>query len=187
MERKILVVVDMQNDFLTGALRNEDGIKVIDNIKAKLDAADDETIIVFTRDTHNNDYMELEEGKNLPVPHCIKNTKGWEIEDTLKSVIEDLNQDVYEIDKETFGSDKLFELLRLKKNQIDEVELVGVCTDICVISNAIIAKTALPNVPIYVDAACCAGVTPESHDTALAAMKACHIHVTNEGKEPWRK
>lgn len=196
MGRKILVVVDMQNDFLTGALRNEEAIKIISYVvdKVKKATEDENTVVVFTRDTHDEyNYMNTIEGKNLPVPHCLKNTEGWEIIDELKPYVETV------INKNTFGSLHLGNYIgnlndeyvnRQKKGEdikIDEIEFIGVCTDICVISNVLLTKAIVPNVEITVDAACCAGVTPESHNTALAAMKACHIHVLNEGNEPWRQ
>lgn len=183
-KEKILIVVDMQNDFLTGALRNEEGISVIGYIRDKVEKADDETKIIFTKDTHQKNYMETEEGANLPVSHCIEGSEGWEITKELLPYSE--KNKVF--CKDTFGSRDLAKFLEEEKNnaEIEEVELVGVCTDICVISNAIVAKTALPDVKVYVDAAGCAGVTPESHDTAIKAMKACHVHIRNEGKEGWR-
>lgn len=181
---KTLVVIDMQKDFLTGALRNEEAIKVASAVKAKLEKAKAEgDTILFTRDTHSEDYMQTEEGRNLPVPHCIKGTDGWEI-------IPELEAEKYAdeiIDKETFGSRDLGEYFKEHADDVDEVEFVGVCTDICVISNVILTKAMIPNKKIYVDAAACAGVTPAAHDTALAAMKACHIIIENEGKEPWRQ
>ncbi|WP_034453076.1 cysteine hydrolase family protein [Butyrivibrio sp. AE2032] len=181
--KKVLVVVDMQNDFLTGALRNEEAIKVAGYVKSKIEEAKKagETII-FTRDTHAENYMETEEGKNLPVPHCIKGTPGWEIIDELNA---GANASLI-IDKETFGSKDLAEYFKDHSDEIDEVEFIGVCTDICVISNVLLTKAMIPNKKIYVDAAGCAGVTKEAHDTALAAMKACHIVIENQGKEIWR-
>ena len=176
---KVLAVIDMQNDFLTGALANPEGVKAIPHIKEKLAAAGEDTLICFTRDTHFDDYLETEEGKNLPVPHCIYGTDGWQITDELNPVKDGqpLPPRTYVFDKNTFGSQQFAAFLRENAHRIDEIELVGVCTDICVISNALLAKASLPNVPIYVDAAGCAGVTPVSHNTALEAMKMCHIHV----------
>ncbi len=175
--KKILVVVDMQNDFITGALRNEDGIAIVPYVRSKIETAKKagETII-FTRDTHDDDYMETEEGTNLPVPHCKKGTEGWEI---LKELDADTNADLI-INKETFGSTGLAEYMQKHKDEIGEVEFIGVCTDICVISNVLITKAVLPNKKIYVDAKGCAGVTKQAHDTALSAMKACHIKIENE-------
>lgn len=168
---KILIVVDMQNDFIDGALGTKEAEKIVANVKEKIDtyrSNNDE--VIFTRDTHFEDYLETQEGKNLPVKHCIKDTFGWQISsklDVADSVI---------IDKPTFGSTKLIEYL-LSKQNISEIQLVGLCTDICVISNAFLLKAALPEVLISVDSRCCAGVTPESHNRALESMKTCQIMV----------
>ena len=174
--KKVLVVVDMQNDFITDVLRNEDAIKIVPYVKKKIDEAVEKgDTIIYTRDTHGDDYMETEEGKNLPVKHCIKGSEGWQI-------IPELNAEENAakiIDKETFGSRDLAEYFKENANDIDEVEFIGVCTDICVISNVLLTKAMIPNKKIIVDAKGCAGVTKESHDTALAAMKACHIKVLN--------
>ena len=169
--RKLLVVVDMQNDFIDGSLGTKEaqGIvaNVIEKIKAyKADGAD----VVFTLDTHDDDYMETLEGKNLPVLHCIKGTDGWRLQKDI---------DVFEgkrFEKVTFGSVDLAD--HVAGEGYDQVELVGLCTDICVISNAMLIKAAIPNTPILVDPSCCAGVTPESHGNALAAMRMCQIQVT---------
>lgn len=181
--KKVLVVIDMQNDFITGALRNEEAIKIVPYVKKKIEEAWDlGARIVFTKDTHGEDYMESEEGANLPVKHCIKGSEGWKIIDELEAKkYADLI-----IEKETFGSTKLAEYFEENKDDIDEVEFVGVCTDICVISNVLITKAVMPNKKIYVDAAGCAGVCLESHDTALNAMKACHIKIKNENNEAFR-
>jgi nicotinamidase-related amidase len=174
---KILVVIDMQNDFTRGALRNEAAIEVIPYIKKKLEkASENEDLIIFTRDTHHMNYMNTVEGKNLPVIHCVEGTPGHEIVDELKEFVDE----DYVFDKETFGSKELCDFFDTYMFDIDEIEFVGVCTDICVISNVMMAKAVRPNARIVVDAAGCAGVTKESHDTALNAMKACHIEVINE-------
>jgi nicotinamidase-related amidase len=170
---KFFVVIDMQNDFLSGALRNEEGLKVIDYIKNRLEQLDDDVKVIFTRDTHHEDYMETEEGANLPVPHCIEGTHGWEITDELAPYAAKATV----FNKNTFGSKELAKFFENYDGEIESFELVGVCTDICVISNALLIKSVLPNAKIYVDARGCAGVTPESHQTALSAMKACHVHV----------
>ncbi|MCR4830343.1 MAG: cysteine hydrolase [Pseudobutyrivibrio sp.] len=173
----VLVVVDMQNDFTTGALRNEDAIAVIPYIKKKLkQATENGDVIIFTRDMHQDDYMNTIEGKHLPVPHCIKGSKGFEIVDELKPYVDEN----YLFDKETFGSKALCDFFADYAYEIESIEFVGVCTDICVISNVMLTKAARPNTRIIVDAAGCAGVTKESHNTALQAMKACHIEVINE-------
>ena len=168
---KILIVVDMQNDFIDGALGTKEAEKIVANVKEKIDtyrSNNDE--VIFTRDTHFEDYLETQEGKNLPVKHCIKDTFGWQISSKL-----DVTDSVV-IDKPTFGSTKLTEYL-LSKQNISEIQLVGLCTDICVISNAFLLKAALPEVLISVDSRCCAGVTPESHNRALESMKTCQIMV----------
>ena len=168
---KILIVVDMQNDFIDGALGTKEAEKIVANVKEKIDtyrSNNDE--VIFTRDTHFDDYLETQEGKNLPVKHCIKDTFGWQISSKLDVA------DSVVIDKPTFGSTKLIEYL-LSKQNISEIQLVGLCTDICVISNAFLLKAALPEVLISVDSRCCAGVTPESHNRALESMKTCQIMV----------
>lgn len=180
--KKVLIVVDMQNDFICGALGNEMAVKIVPLVRKKIEAAREDHMLIFTRDTHDNNYLNTEEGKNLPVPHCIRGEKGWEIAEELEATVREADA---VIDKETFGSSDLFELLRMIHN-VEEVELIGLCTDICVISNALLAKAALPGAHIKVDARCCAGVTPASHDTALAAMRACHVEVIGQGEEPWR-
>ncbi|MCR5545367.1 MAG: cysteine hydrolase [Lachnospiraceae bacterium] len=174
---KLFVVIDMQNDFTTGALYNEDAIAVIPYIKEKLIKAKEENdMIIFTRDTHEENYMDTMEGKKLPVPHCIKNTKGHEVVDELKEFLDDATI----FDKKTFGSIEFGMFLRDMKEKIDTIEFVGVCTDICVISNVMMAKAVMPNAEIIVDAKGCAGVTKDAHNTALDAMKACHIDIINE-------
>lgn len=173
--RKILVVIDMQNDFTYGALRNEDAIAVIPKISKKISSFDGE--IIFTRDTHTEEYMSTQEGRRLPVIHCVKGTEGWELVPELDAFAKSHNCKVY--DKPAFGSVQLaLDLKAMNDEQaIDEIEFVGVCTDICVISNVMLTKAALPEVTVSVDAGCCAGVTKESHETALAAMKGCQTDV----------
>ena len=185
MPKKLVVVVDMQKDFIDGALGTDEAPKIIERCDYRIrKAVEDGDIVVFTRDTHGDDYDETEEGKNLPVPHCIKGTPGWQIVPELQN----LAPNAPVIDKETFGSRNLGELAAelVYKGDIDEVLLFGLCTDICVISNAFIIKAFCPNLPIYVDASCCAGVTPASHEGAVKAMETCHIHVIGKGVEPWR-
>ncbi len=171
--RKLLIVVDMQKDFTYGALRNEDAIAVIPNVRKKIEGFDGE--VIFTLDTHTPDYLDTQEGKKLPVVHCVKGTDGHKLVDELA----DLAEGALVLEKETFGSISLGEILK-KNHEVkpyDEITLIGVCTDICVISNAMIVKAALPEVTVKVDSSCCAGVTTESHNTALDAMKACQIEV----------
>ena len=170
--QKLLIVVDMQNDFISGALGTPEALAILPKVKQKIECFDGK--IIFTRDTHGENYMETNEGKHLPVPHCIKGTNGWQIADSL-----DTSRAAIIIDKPTFGSLTLAEYLikENEKDRIDEVVLIGICTDICVISNAMLTKAALPEATVTIDSACCAGVTPESHTRALAAMQVCQIHV----------
>ena len=170
--RKILLVIDMQNDFIDGALGTPEAESIVDKVRAKIESFDGE--VIFTRDTHKENYMETQEGKNLPVAHCIENTYGWEI----RKELDDLRK-TPAIDKPTFGSRELASLLEKMNGEgpIDEIALVGLCTDICVISNALTIKAFLPEVKISVDSSCCAGVTPESHERALGAMRMCQIDV----------
>ena len=168
---KVLVVIDMQNDFIDGALGTKEACAIVKAVAQKIDAARKAgNTVIFTRDTHSLDYLSTQEGKNLPVVHCVKGTTGWQISSALNIA------DSKVIDKPTFGSLELANYVASLGN-VTEIELVGLCTDICVISNAIILKAKLPEVKISVDSACCAGVTPKSHQNALSAMKMCQIEV----------
>ena len=173
--QKFLIVVDMQNDFIDGALGTKEAAAIVPKTVEKIKSFPGR--VIFTRDTHEENYTETLEGRNLPVPHCIKESFGWQIRPELESLRKEPA-----IDKPTFGSCELGKLLESenKKEPIEEITLIGLCTDICVISNALLIKAYLPEVPVKVDAACCAGVTPESHKTALSAMKACQIEIINE-------
>ena len=174
--QEILVVVDMQNDFVTGPLGTPEARAILPKVAEKVQHFPGR--VLFTRDTHPENYLDSREGKALPVPHCIRGTKGWEICPELEPLRKE-----EPIDKPTFGSTGLGEVLRAADRQgekIGKITLVGVCTDICVISNALLLRAFLPEAEIAVDAACCAGVTPESHQTALQAMKACQITIENE-------
>ena len=169
----ILVVIDMQNDFIDGALGTSEAVAIVPKVMVKMMNFDG--LVLATRDTHGEDYLERQEGKKLPVVHCIKGTHGWEIKDEIQQLL--ISQP---IDKPTFGSEALGKVLKDLNNDvepIDSITLVGLCTDICVISNAMLLMAFLPEVPIMVDASCCAGVTPESHERALEAMKACQIEI----------
>ena len=170
--KKILIVVDMQNDFIDGALGTKEAVAIVPKVEEKIRNFDGE--VFFTRDTHETYYLETQEGKNLQVKHCIRDTEGWQIRKELDAL-----RKTEPIDKETFGStDLVGELVTLNEDQgIGSITLVGLCTDICVISNALLIKASLPEVPICVDATCCAGVTPESHENALKAMEACQIRI----------
>lgn len=167
---KYLIVVDMQNDFTTGSLGSAHAAAIIPNVVDKIKRFDGQ--VIFTRDTHGADYLDTQEGKKLPVKHCIKDTRGWQICDELAPYTQLV------IDKLTFGSVELPKIMKLFDEPIEEIELCGLCTDICVISNAMILKAAFPEAKISVDASCCAGVTLESHNTALNAMKAVQIEIT---------
>ena len=169
---KVLVVVDMQNDFIDGALGSAAACEIVEGVDAYVKSFSGK--IVFTRDTHPECYLDTMEGKRLPVPHCIKDTYGWQISDKIA-----VPESATIIDKPTFGSLALVdELKRINAEEaICEIELLGLCTDICVISNAFISKAAFPEVKITVNAALSRGVSKESHDTALAAMRACHIDI----------
>lgn len=169
--RKILVVVDMQKDFIDGALGTSEAQQIVGNVKRKIEEFDGE--IVFTLDTHSTIYLETQEGKNLPVEHCIKGTSGWELDESLKKL--SIGKRVFE--KPTFGSVELAEYVA--SGDYNEVEFVGLCTDICVISNAMLIKAFLPEVKVSVDASCCAGVTPQSHSNALSSMAMCQIEIKN--------
>ena len=168
---KALVCVDMQNDFIDGALGTREAVAIVPLVKEKIEKARAEgTEVVFTRDTHFDNYLSTQEGRKLPVVHCIKNTEGWEISRELEVGSSEI------FDKITFGSAELPEYLK-KITDLEEVQLIGICTDICVISNAMLIKAALPEITVSVDGSCCAGVTPESHENALSAMKMCQITV----------
>ena len=170
--KKILVVVDMQNDFIDGALGTPEAVAIVPYVKEKIESFDGE--VLFTRDTHAENYMDTQEGRNLPVPHCIKGTAGWEIRAELDAL-----RRTEAIDKLTFGSRDLVDVLA-REGEIESITFVGLCTDICVISNAMVVKAFYPEIPLIVDARGCAGVTPERHARALEAMKMCQIKVINE-------
>jgi len=174
--QKFLIVVDMQNDFIDGALGTKEAVAIVPNVKKKIEGFDGR--VVFTRDTHGSNYLDSREGGMLPVEHCIENSEGWQIRAELAALCPEAEI----IDKPTFGSAKLGEYLcdENEREAIGSITVIGLCTDICVISNALLIRAFLPEVKITVDAACCAGVTPKSHDTALAAMKSCQIIVENE-------
>ena len=167
---KYLIVVDMQTDFVNGALGTAEAQAIVANVEKKIRAFDGK--VIFTRDTHEENYMTTQEGRNLPVPHCIRGSEGWEIIPELRMLCDDV------IDKPTFGSVALAARLAAA-GDAESVELIGLCTDICVISNALLMKAMMPKVPVSVDASCCAGVTVESHNNALSAMKMCQIAVVN--------
>jgi nicotinamidase-related amidase len=164
--KKTLIVIDMQNDFIDGSLGTKEAVAIVENVKKKIaeySQAGDE--IIFTRDTHQKNYLETNEGKHLPVEHCIEGTQGWQIAEGLE-----VPGAIY-INKPSFG------YMDWRKYNLEEVELVGLCTDICVVSNALIIKATYPEINVSVDSDCCAGVTPESHQAALTTMKMCQVQV----------
>lgn len=168
----ILMVIDMQNDFIDGALGTKEAVSIVSNVRKKIEEFDGK--VFFTRDTHFDNYLETQEGRNLPIKHCIKNTHGWQIREELDEL-----RKTEAIDKVTFGSSDLGKiLLDLDKEEtIKSITFVGLCTDICVISNVMIAKAFLPEAKIIVDSSCCAGVSPQTHDQALEAMKVVQVEV----------
>ena len=158
----------MQNDFIDGALGTKEAREMLPRLEEKL-AKEKDADLIFTMDTHDENYLDTQEGKKLPVKHCIRNSGGWQL---APSLVKFAQRGVI-VEKPTFGSVKLPELLA----DAQEVELVGLGTDICVISNAMLIKAFYPELPVKVDASCCAGVTPQSHDNALTAMKMCQIEI----------
>ena len=171
--RKILVVVDMQNDFIDGALGTQEALTIVENVKAKIKEYDKQDIFV-TMDTHAPDYLNTQEGRNLPVEHCIKGTEGWLIRSDIAELLDGAS--VYE--KPTFGSTRLAkDIAGIAAAEDIEIEIIGLCTDICVVSNALLLKAVMPEVPISIDPACCAGVTPGSHEAALKTMQMCQINI----------
>jgi len=175
--KKILIVVDMQKDFVDGVLGSKEAVAIVDNVVKKIENFDGDIIVTY--DTHPENYMETQEGKNLPVPHCIKDTDGWKLDLKVQAAIDKKNYKV--IEKPTFGSTELPEYIKLTYNPDGiEIELIGLCTDICVVSNALLMKANFLETKVSVDASCCAGVTPESHDAALKTMKMCQVNVIGE-------
>lgn len=173
--KKVLIVVDMQNDFVDAALGTKEAVAIVPSVIHKIESYAGE-LVIATRDTHRENYMETSEGKHLPVPHCIRGTEGWEIREDVAEVLNKVNAKV--MDKLTFGSVELAEkMVELSKEDNLEIELIGLCTDICVVSNALLLKANLPEAVIKVDASCCAGVTPQSHQAALTTMKMCQIEI----------
>ena len=181
--RKILIVVDMQNDFIDGALGSKEAQTIVPNVVKKIEEWDGEIIVTY--DTHLSNYMDTREGKYLPVPHCIMDTEGWQLNNKVQKALntktaipgEPAYQRIYKI---TFGSTQLVELLNGCDQKNTEVTLCGLCSDICVVSNAMLLKAHYPEMNLKVLADCCAGVTPESHNAALLTMKMCQIDIINE-------
>ncbi len=173
---KILIVVDMQKDFVDGALGSSEAVGIVDNVVNKIMDFDGD--IIATYDTHQSNYMNTREGKYLPVPHCIEGTDGWQLNDKVQNA---LNTKGYQaVHKPTFGSTGLVRMFGSYNEKDVDITLIGLCTDICVVSNAMLLKAFYPEMNITVDASCCAGVTPETHNAALATMKMCQINVIGE-------
>ena len=166
---KTLIVVDMQNDFIDGALGTKEAVAILENVKKKIrECYENGCQIIFTRDTHHENYLQTNEGRNLPVKHCIKGSSGWQIAEGLE-----VPKAIY-IDKPTFG------YVNWSEFELGDVEIIGLCTDICVVSNALIIKAIFPENNVYVDASCCAGVTPETHKASLETMKMCQVIVKED-------
>jgi len=180
---KVLIVVDMQKDFIDGALGTKEAEAIVKNVVKRIGKANDE-LVLFTLDTHQTDYLDTPEGKKLPVIHCVEGSEGWQLNEEIRQawlaqpdrhIVPELTENAFK--KAVFGSLDLVDFLKNKQDEISEIEIIGVCTDICVLSNAIMIKNTLPHIPISVDSSCCAGVTPKSHQEALSVMKMCHIDV----------
>lgn len=174
---KILVVVDMQNDFIDGSLGTKEAQEIVPGVVRKIQ--DFDGMVLATRDTHGEDYLNSAEGLKLPVVHCVKGTEGWQIRQEVEEALS-RQPGSRTIDKPTFGSVELGECvkeLNEEKEPVEEITLIGLCTDICVISNALLLKAYLPETPVKVEASLCAGVTPQSHEQALEAMKMCQIDI----------
>ena len=172
----ILIVVDMQIDFISGSLGTKEAEAIVENVAEKIKNFDGK--VIFTRDTHSENYLDTPEGRKLPVPHCIKGTKGWELNEEIQNALSD--KEYIEVEKITFGSVDLPKMIKEKAGEEKvSIELIGLCTDICVVSNALILKANFPEGEISVDASCCAGVTPKSHNAALETMAMCQIDIKN--------
>lgn len=173
--QRLLIVIDMQNDFIDGSLGTKEAQAIVPAVVEKIREFDG--TVLFTRDTHGEDYLQTAEGKKLPVVHCIKGTKGWELQEEIEALRAEKNAVVF--DKQTFGSRELAEYISesIQSGGVDSIVLCGLCTDICVISNALLLKAFMPEVPIVVDSARCAGVSVESHENALKAMSMCQIEI----------
>ena len=188
---RVLVVVDMQIDFVTGSLGTDEAKIIVPNVKRKIDKyyGYRTSKIFYTKDTHHSDYLSTQEGKFLPIEHCIADTRGWDFVDDIREfAVRDKAEDI--IEKETFGTTKLCDDIEYLtdtkgKAKLDSIELCGLCTDICVITNALLLKTYFPEIPIYVDPNCCAGTTLEKHLQALSIMDSCHIITRRPDWQSW--
>ena len=183
---KLLVIIDMQNDFIDGSLGSDAAQAIVPNVVKKIEKASKDTVIIFTKDTHFSDYDCTLEGKLLPVNHCQYLSDGWKINSTIYTAWLDTNTSIIHdqefrenntIIKTTFGSTQLMNFLTREGHNFEEIEFCGLCTDICVVSNVLMARAALPDMPITVDSSCCAGTTPEAHNATLTVMRSCQINV----------
>ena len=175
--KKFLIVTDMQKDFVDGSLGTKEAVSIIPDVCSKIESFDG--TIIATLDTHYENYLSTREGRFLPVLHCIKGTEGWALNKEVQKALD--KREYTLLEKETFGSTKLPEILKEQSEGDDmEVHVIGLCTDICVVSNAELIKAFFPEADVYIDAKCCAGVTPESHKAALATMKSCQMIIENE-------
>lgn len=177
---KFLVVIDMQNDFIDGSLGTPEAEAIVENVCRKI-GSDEWDKIFVTQDTHEDNYLDTYEGKNLPVPHCIRGMAGWLLNASVRKMLSNKNYQM--IEKPTFGTTQIASSIKMQAIESKgdfSIEVVGLCTDICVISNVLMLRAAYPNVPIIIDASCCAGVTPEKHKAALEVMKSCQITVIGE-------
>lgn len=183
---KLLFVIDMQNDFIDGVLGSPEARAIVPKVVEKIIMADN---VIFTYDTHSENYLQTEEGKHLPIPHCIKGTDGWQLSPIIDIIPDGAVENMFFFKKETFGypwnptEDFNYEDFTLDPRDVTEIEIVGLDTDFCVLANAMTLKAAFPNVPITIDAACCAGSTPEWHEKALDILEHCHFNVINRKKE----
>lgn len=175
MGKKYLIVIDMQQDFVYGTLGTEEAQAIVPAVLKKVNEFDG--TLIFTKDTHGKDYLNTQEGRNLPVEHCLEGSSGWELVEPLKAVSEERTCTIYR--KGTFGCTELAEALKAEheREPIESIELIGVCTDICVVSNALLLKACMPEVPLIVESGCCAGVTAAKHEAALETMRSCQIEV----------
>ncbi|MCL2438514.1 MAG: cysteine hydrolase [Coriobacteriia bacterium] len=183
---KVLIVVDMQKDFIDGSLGTDEAVAIVNKVAKRIADSKGE-LVLFTKDTHGADYLDTPEGKKLPVVHCVEGTEGWQINDRVMNawrgnvdtiVLDELQENTFT--KPVFGSVDLVLFLEQHANEISEIEILGLCTDICVVSNALMIKNTLPDIEIKVNAACCAGVTPQSHQEALNTMQMCQVTIIND-------
>ena len=171
--KKVLIAIDLQNDFIDEALGTKEAVDIVEACVQKIRSYQGDFVFA-TMDTHAENYLETVEGKHLPIVHCVKSTHGWQLNDRIQEALQEVDATI--IEKPTFGSEQLVkEIKKLAETEPLEIEIIGLCTDICVVSNALLLKAALYETPIYVDPSCCAGVTPESHQAALTTMKMCQI------------